>query len=161
MPARRESIPTTGGDRNRTLAGLNPHLTCRLYHQVRCESTAAGALLLLQTRARARGDNGRDGNDELLGRIKGGVAGTRNRLALSCRETADNLSGYLEDDLPFSRRRRVARHLRGCIECRALLRSLAWTIEQLRGLGRSEAGSASVAETVVARIRGEAGERRS
>ena len=111
--------------------------------------------------ASTRGDNRRDGNDELLERIKEGVAGTRNRLALSCNETADSLSGYLEEDLPFSRRRRVVRHLRGCIRCRALLRSLAWTIEQLRGLGRSEAAPGSVAETVVERIRGEAGERPS
>ena len=97
----------------------------------------------------------------MLGRIKEGVAGTRNRLALSCSETAENLSGYLEDELRFSLRRRVARHLRGCIECRALLRSLAWTIEQLRGVGRSEAAPGSVAETVLERIRGEAGGRPS
>jgi hypothetical protein len=83
-----------------------------------------------------------------------------NRFAASCSEAADNLSGFLEHDLPFSRRRRVARHLRGCIQCRALLRSLAWTIEQLRGLGRGEAAPGSVAETVVERIRGEASERR-
>lgn len=82
------------------------------------------------------------------------------RFAATCSETADNLSGYLEDELPFSRRRRVARHLRSCIQCRALLRSLARTIEQLRALGRSEAGSASVAKTVVERIGGEVGERR-
>jgi anti-sigma factor RsiW len=86
---------------------------------------------------------------------------TSTRFAATCSETADNLSGYLEDDLSFSRRRRVARHLRGCIQCRALLRSLAWTVEQLRGLGRSEAAPGSVAETVVERIRSEGSERPS
>jgi predicted anti-sigma-YlaC factor YlaD len=85
-------------------------------------------------------------------RIEGGVAGTQNRLAPGCRAAAENLSGYLEDDLPCSRRRLVARHLRRCIDCRALLDSLAWTICQLRALGRAEVASPSVAETVVERI---------
>jgi anti-sigma factor RsiW len=96
----------------------------------------------------------------VLERIKEGVVGVRNRFALRCGETADSLSGYLEDDLSFSRRRRVARHLRGCIQCRALLRSLAWTIERLRGLG-SEAAPGSAAEAVVERIRSERSERPS
>jgi predicted anti-sigma-YlaC factor YlaD len=92
-------------------------------------------------------------------RIKWGVVGTRNRLAPGCREAADNLSGYLEHDLSFSRRLRVAHHLRRCIHCRALLHSLAWTIGQLRTLGRNEVASPSVAETVVKRIRADSAER--
>jgi predicted anti-sigma-YlaC factor YlaD len=87
------------------------------------------------------------------------VVGTRNRLGPGCRETADDLSRYLEHDLSFSRRRRVARHLRRCIRCRALLDSLAWTIGQLRTLGRSEVASPSVAETVVERIHADTAER--
>lgn len=85
-------------------------------------------------------------------RIKGDVADTQNRLAPGCREAAENLSGYLEHDLPFSRRRFVARHLRRCIDCRALLDSLTWTVWQLRALGRAEVASPSVAKTVVERI---------
>jgi predicted anti-sigma-YlaC factor YlaD len=79
-----------------------------------------------------------------------------NRFAASCRETADNLSRYLEHDLAFLRRRRVARHLGQCIHCRALLHSLARTVEQLRTLGRSEPGLPSLVDEIVEGIRGEA-----
>jgi predicted anti-sigma-YlaC factor YlaD len=87
------------------------------------------------------------------------VASTNDRFAAACGETADKLSGYLERDLAFPRRRRVARHLRRCIRCRALLHSLAWTVEQLRTLATSEVAQPSVAETVVERIRAEVAER--
>jgi hypothetical protein len=83
------------------------------------------------------------------------VGSIRNRLAASCSETADNLSDYLEDELAFPRRRRVARHLRRCIRCQSLLDSLAWTVEQLRALGASERKSPSVAGEVIERIRRE------
>jgi predicted anti-sigma-YlaC factor YlaD len=89
------------------------------------------------------------------------VAGTRNRSAASCSETADNLSGYLEDDLAFPRRRRVARHLRRCIRCQSLLDSLAWTVEQLRTLGASEHRSPPLADEVIERIRRETARRPS
>ncbi len=88
-------------------------------------------------------------------RIKRGVGSIRNSFAASCAETADNLSGYLEDELGFPRRRRVARHLRRCIRCQSLLDSLAWTVEQLRALGASERKSPSVADEVIERIRRE------
>lgn len=97
-----------------------------------------------------------DGSDALPERIKAGVVSVKNRFAATCGETAANLSGYLEHDLAFPRRRRVARHLRGCTRCRSLLHSLAWTIEQLRLLGTSEVGAPGVEETVVERIRAEA-----
>jgi anti-sigma factor RsiW len=87
--------------------------------------------------------------------IKRAVGSIRNRLAASCSETAANLSGYLEDELAFPRRRRVARHLRRCIRCQSLLDSLAWTVEQLRALGASERKSPSVADEVIERIRRE------
>jgi predicted anti-sigma-YlaC factor YlaD len=84
------------------------------------------------------------------------VFSTPNSFAASCRETADNLSGYLEHELAFLRRRRVARHLRRCIRCRSLLHSLVWTIEQLRMLGTGEVATPSVAGKVAERIRAEA-----
>ncbi len=89
-------------------------------------------------------------------RIKASVASIKNRFAATCSETAANLSGYLEHDLAFRRRRRVARHLRRCASCRSLPHSLAWTIKQLRLLGTSEVAVPGVAETVVERIRAEA-----
>jgi predicted anti-sigma-YlaC factor YlaD len=84
------------------------------------------------------------------------VGSIRNSFAASCGETADNLSGYLEDELAFPRRRRVARHLRRCIRCRLLLDSLARTVEQLRTLGASEHRSPALADEVIERIRSEA-----
>jgi hypothetical protein len=127
---------------------------------VRCKSTGAGFASAADPRG-ARGESPTDGTDELLERIKEGVAGTRNRSAASCSETADNLSGYLEDDLAFPRRRRVARHLRRCIRCQSLLDSLAWTVEQLRTLGASEHRLPSLADEVIERIRRETARRPS
>jgi predicted anti-sigma-YlaC factor YlaD len=89
-------------------------------------------------------------------RIKVDVGSRKNRFASTCGEIAENLSAYLEQDLAFLRRRRVRRHLRGCLRCRHLLRSLGWTVERLRTLGTSEVASRSVAERVVERIRAEA-----
>jgi predicted anti-sigma-YlaC factor YlaD len=89
------------------------------------------------------------------------VAGTGNRFATSCSKTADNLSGYLEHELAFPRRRRVARHLRRCIPCQSLLDSLACTVEQLRTLGASEHRLPSLADEVIERIRREAARRPS
>jgi predicted anti-sigma-YlaC factor YlaD len=99
-----------------------------------------------------------DGSDALPKRIKASVASVENCFAATCRETAANLSGYLEHDLASPRRRRVARHLRRCSRCRSLLHSLAWTIEQLRMLGTREVATPGVAETVVERIRDKAAE---
>ena len=64
----------------------------------------------------------RRGTDPVSGRIEVGVV--KNRIAATCGETAGNLSGYLEHELSFRRRRRVARHLRGCIRSvRCFIRS--------------------------------------
>jgi hypothetical protein len=76
----------------------------------------------------------------------------------TCREIADSLSGYLEHDLAFPRRRRVARHLRRCVRCRSVLHSLAWTIAQLRTLRTSEVAGPSLAGQITERIRTEAGD---
>ena len=89
------------------------------------------------------------------------MAIVRNRLAATCGEIADNLSGYLEHDLAFLRRRRVAWHLRRCIRCRSVLHSLAGTIEQLRMLGTSDVAAPTVAAKVAERIRTESADRES
>ena len=94
-------------------------------------------------------------------RIKVRVAIVRNRLAATCGEIADNLSGYLEHDLAFPRRRRVAWHLRRCMRCRSLLHSLAWTIEQLRALRTNHVTAPSVAGNVATRIRADSAGRES
>jgi len=93
--------------------------------------------------------------------IKRGVGSIRNSFAASCTETADNLSGYLEDELASPRRRRVARHLRRCIRCQSLLDSLACTVEQLRTLGASEHRLPSLADELIERIRRETARRSS
>ncbi len=114
-----------------------------------------------RTGARAGVDSRAHGTDTLLECIKRSVGSIQNRFAATCSETADSLSGYLEHDLAFPRRRRVARHLRRCIRCQSLLHSLAWTIEQLRTLGASEVTAPSVAEAVSERIRTESADRLS
>jgi predicted anti-sigma-YlaC factor YlaD len=73
----------------------------------------------------------------------------------SCAETGARLSDYLEGELRGFRRFRVAGHLARCERCRAVLASLARTVEQLRALGRDQPEIDSVAETVVDRIRRE------
>ena len=84
-----------------------------------------------------------------------------NQFAATCSEIAENLSSYLEDDLGFPRRRRVAWHLRRCIRCRSVLHSLAGTIEQLRMLGTSDVAAPTVAAKVAERIRTESADRES
>jgi predicted anti-sigma-YlaC factor YlaD len=76
----------------------------------------------------------------------------------SCAETREHLSEHLEGELRGFRRWRVMRHLDRCDRCRAVLRSLAHTVEQLGSLGRGDlepASSPSVADTVTERIRRE------
>jgi anti-sigma factor RsiW len=73
----------------------------------------------------------------------------------SCAETSARLSAYLEGELRGFRRFRVAGHLARCERCRAVLASLTRTVEQLRGLGREEPETESVADAVVERIRQE------
>lgn len=72
----------------------------------------------------------------------------------SCHETGERLSDYLEDELDPRAHMRVARHLTRCKRCRALLESLARTVEQLRSLGTvtSLAPSPATVEAVRARI---------
>ena len=73
----------------------------------------------------------------------------------SCAETREHLSDHLEGELAGIRRFRVLGHLARCERCRAVLASLARTVEQLRTLGRDEPETGSVADAVIDRIRQE------
>jgi predicted anti-sigma-YlaC factor YlaD len=73
----------------------------------------------------------------------------------SCAETRGHLSEHLEGELRGFRRFRVLGHLARCERCRAVLASLARTVEQLRTLARDEPEVGSVADAVVDRIRQE------
>ena len=76
----------------------------------------------------------------------------------SCEETQEQLSDRLEGDLSGLRRLRVAAHLAGCDRCRAVMRSLSRTVEQVRLLGRADFNpppGPSVTDDVVERIRRE------
>ena len=70
----------------------------------------------------------------------------------SCAETREHLSEHMEGELRGLRRFRVLGHLARCERCRAVLASLARTVEHLRALGRDEPEIDSVADTVVERI---------
>jgi len=76
----------------------------------------------------------------------------------SCEETSERLSDRLEGELSGFRRLRVAAHLSRCHRCRALLRSLTRTVDQVRELGRADFApppAESVTDDVVERIRHE------
>jgi predicted anti-sigma-YlaC factor YlaD len=76
----------------------------------------------------------------------------------SCEETQEQLSDRLEGDLRGLRRLRVAAHLSRCDRCRAVMRSLSRTVEQVRLLGRGDylpPPGPSVTDDVVERIRRE------
>jgi len=70
-------------------------------------------------------------------------------------ETAAHLSDLIDDELGALRRSRIERHLRRCEGCRALMRSLATTVERLRGLARDLPPHPDLAERVVGRLRAE------
>jgi predicted anti-sigma-YlaC factor YlaD len=74
-------------------------------------------------------------------------------LTASHNETAAHLSDLLEDDLGGIRRSRVERHLRRCEGCRAVLSSLAATIERLRGLAPDLPAHPELADRIVGRLR--------
>jgi predicted anti-sigma-YlaC factor YlaD len=70
-------------------------------------------------------------------------------------ETAAHLSDLLEGDLRGIRRFRVERHLRRCEGCRAVLSSLAATIERIRRLARDMPARPELADRVVGQLRTE------
>lgn len=76
----------------------------------------------------------------------------------SCEETQEQLSDRLEGDLRGLRRLRVAAHLSRCDRCRAVMRSLSRTVEQVRLLAQADffpPPGPSVTDDVVERIRRE------
>jgi anti-sigma factor RsiW len=78
-------------------------------------------------------------------------------LTASHEETAARLSDVIDEELSGFRRSRVERHLRRCEGCRALLRSLAATVQRLRDFSRRDvAADPGFAERVVAQLRAEA-----
>jgi anti-sigma factor RsiW len=71
-------------------------------------------------------------------------------------ETAAHLSDLVDGELSGFRRSRVERHLHRCDGCRALLRSLAATVERLRDFSRREMqADPALADRVVARLQAE------
>lgn len=77
-------------------------------------------------------------------------------LTASHDETAAHLSDVIDDELRAIRRSRIERHLRRCEGCRALLRSLASTVERLRDLSRRDVPpNPALAARVVAQLREE------
>lgn len=76
-------------------------------------------------------------------------------LTASHEETAAHLSDLIDDELSGIRRSRIERHLRRCEGCLALMRSLASTVERLRGLRRDLPPQPQLAERVVGRLRAE------
>ena len=78
----------------------------------------------------------------------------------SCEETSERLSDRLEGTLRGVQRWRVSLHLSRCDRCRAVLRSLTRTVEQVRLLAQSDLQppeTTSIVDIVVERIRREPG----
>ena len=76
----------------------------------------------------------------------------------SCDETRERLSDHLDGELTGRTQKRVLRHLVRCPHCRALLESLARTLDHLRSLGQIEVLAplpVETADAVIERIRRE------
>lgn len=76
----------------------------------------------------------------------------------TCAETRERLSDHLEGDLAGREQKRVLRHLARCRHCRAILESLARTLDHVRSLGQIDVPApapVSTADAVVERIRRE------
>jgi len=74
----------------------------------------------------------------------------------SCEATEEQLSERLDGELHGLRRFSVTRHLLACPRCRAVLASLARTVEKLRDLGPGETPpSPALVEAVVRRLHSE------
>lgn len=78
----------------------------------------------------------------------------------TCAETRERLSDHLEGDLTGREQKRVLRHLARCRHCRAILESLARTLDHVRSLGQVDVpapapATVSTADAVVERIRRE------
>jgi anti-sigma factor RsiW len=67
--------------------------------------------------------------------------------------TRKHLSGYLDEELEPSKRKRVEHHVHMCPSCHRLLATLRDTLEGLRALGRRPLPAEGVADSVIARLR--------
>jgi predicted anti-sigma-YlaC factor YlaD len=78
----------------------------------------------------------------------------------TCDETRERLSDHLEGALPRREQKRVLRHLARCRHCRAILDSLARTLDHLRSLAQFQVPATApvaTADAVIERIRRERG----
>ena len=76
----------------------------------------------------------------------------------TCDETRERLSAHLEGELTGREQKRVLRHLVRCKHCRAVLESLAHTLDHLRSLARADIAApapGTTASAVIERIRRE------
>jgi len=71
---------------------------------------------------------------------------------LTCREMTDFLADYLDGNLALVERRRFDKHLAGCPECIAYLRSYAETIRLARQTREDDALPASIPDELVRAI---------
>jgi anti-sigma factor RsiW len=86
-------------------------------------------------------------------RIQVNIDLVKHPFRATCAETSASLSEHLDGELRGYRRWRVLRHLATCEHCRAVLRSLRETVENLRALGRNDPESQpSLADSVIDRI---------
>jgi anti-sigma factor RsiW len=58
----------------------------------------------------------------------------RARVKCECRWAKGHMSGYLDDELPVGRRRRMERHVEKCPKCRGLLGVLGRMLSALHRL---------------------------
>jgi len=71
------------------------------------------------------------------------------RRALVCQEVVELITGYLEDTLPSSQRRRLEKHLAGCPHCSEYLEQMRATI-RLTGEVRAEDLTPEMSEELTA-----------
>jgi len=92
------------------------------------------------------------------GIVKGSMEMVMKPWVASCDETRERLSAHLEGELTGREQKRVLRHLVRCKHCRAVLESLAHTLDHLRSLARIDVPApapATTASAVIERIRRE------
>jgi predicted anti-sigma-YlaC factor YlaD len=71
---------------------------------------------------------------------------------VNCREVADFLNLYFEDELSVDERSEFDRHLAECPDCRRYLDGYAKTVETIRYTGKTKATSDSVPEDLIQAI---------
>lgn len=90
--------------------------------------------------------------------IKGSMEVLMRPWVATCAETRERLSDHLDGELDGREQKRVLRHLVRCRHCRAMLQSLAHTLDHLRSLAAVDLpapAQGSTAAAVLERIRRE------